>query len=141
MNNITTRDYAIASPFIPHGISVIVNAPSIFEYTAVATPDRHLEAAGHLGADATGATVDDAGEVLSKRLVQLMKDTKMPNGLLELGFTDADIKAMSESSIRQQRAIQNAPRESNLVDMENIYTNAGLCMHCPAQALSQRFRC
>ena len=29
MNNITTADYAISSPFVPHGISVIVNAPSI----------------------------------------------------------------------------------------------------------------
>lgn len=124
MNNITTRDYPIAAPFVPHGISVIVNAPSIFQYLASATPERHLEGADFLGADRKGATPDDAGEVLSKRLIQLMKDTKMPNGLSELGFTQNDIKPMSESSIRQQRAIKNAPRESNLVDMENIYQSA-----------------
>jgi len=45
MNNITTADYKMASPFVPHGISVIVNAPSIFQYTAEATPERHLEGA------------------------------------------------------------------------------------------------
>ena len=34
MNNITTEGYNIGSPFVPHGISVIVSAPSIFQYTA-----------------------------------------------------------------------------------------------------------
>jgi len=124
MNNITTKDYPIAAPFVPHGISVIVNAPSIFEYTASATPERHLEGADFLGADSKGASPDDAGEVLSKRLIQLMKDTHMPNGLSELGFTQKDITPMAESSFRQQRAIKNAPRESNLVDMENMYQSA-----------------
>ncbi len=124
MHDITTRDYPNPEPFVPHGISVIVNAPSIFEYTASATPDRHLEAAQYLNADSQGATIKDAGEVLSKRLIQLMKDTHMPNGLRELGFTHDDIKPMAESSIRQKRAINNAPRESNLVDMENIYQSS-----------------
>jgi len=124
MNNITTDGYNMPSPFVPHGISVIVNAPSIFQYTAAATPERHLEAADFLGADANGAGNEDAGEVLSKRLVQLMKDTHMPNGLTAIGFTEADVKPMAESSIRQQRAIANAPRESNLVDLENMYQGA-----------------
>jgi len=124
MNNITTADYPMPSPFVPHGISVIVNAPSIFQYTAAATPERHLEGAAFLGADSKGATNDDAGEVLSKRLIQLMKDTKMPNGLTDIGFSDKDIKPMAESSFRQQRAINNAPRDSNLVDLENMYTGA-----------------
>lgn len=124
MKDITTSDYPMPSPFVPHGISVIVNAPSIFQYTAVATPERHLEGARFLGADDKGATYDDAGEVLSKRLVQLMKDTGMPNGLNAIGFTEKDVNALTESSIRQQRAIANAPRESNHVDMENMYRSA-----------------
>ncbi len=124
MNNVTTRDYPMPSPFVPHGISVIVNAPSIFEYTAAATPERHLEGAAFLGADSKGATPDDAGEVLSKRLIELMKETKMPNGLTDIGFTEADITPMAESSIRQKRAILNAPRDSNLVDLENMYRGA-----------------
>ena len=124
MKNITTQGYPMPSPFIPHGISVIVNAPSIFQYTAVATPERHLEGARFLGADDHGATHDDAGEVLSKRLIQLMKDTNMPNGLSAIGFTGDDIDNMVTSSARQQRAIANAPRESNQVDLENMYRGA-----------------
>ena len=124
MKDITTEGYAISSPFIPHGISVIVNAPSIFRYTAQATPERHLDGASLLLADAKGATVDDAGEVLANRMVSLMKATGMPNGLTALGFQDSHIEALAASSIRQGRAIGNAPRESNLVDLENMYRGA-----------------
>jgi len=124
MNDITTEGYPIASPFVPHGISVVVNAPAIFKYTAEATQERHMEGALCLGADAKGATAEDAGEVLSKRLIELMRNTQMPNGLSGVGFSKKDIKALAESSARQARAIANAPRDSNVVDIENMYSNA-----------------
>lgn len=124
MRDITTEGYAIKTPFVPHGISVIVTAPACFRYTAEATPERHLEAAGFLQADSKSAGLDDAGEVLSKRMIEMMRQTNIPNGLSGVGFGEADIKAMAASSVRQARAIANAPRESNLVDLENIYTDA-----------------
>lgn len=124
MNNITSEGYPVESPFVPHGISVVVSAPSIFKYTAEAQPERHLEGAGFLGADNKGATPDDAGEVLSKRLIELMRATDIPNGLSGVGFNTDNVKALAESSFRQQRAIANAPRESNLVDLENMYSGA-----------------
>ena len=124
MNDIVTDGYPMSSPFIPHGISVIVSAPSIFQYTAEATPKRHLQGAEFLLADAKGATPDDAGEVLSKRMIELMKATHMPNGLSAVGFKSEHVSALATSSMRQGRAIANAPRESNVVDLENMYTNA-----------------
>ena len=101
-----------------------MSAPACFRYTAEAAPERHLEAAGFLQADQKGAGLEDAGEVLSKRMIELMQQTHMPNGLSGVGFGSADIKAMAASSVRQARAIANAPRESNLVDLENIYADA-----------------
>ena len=101
-----------------------MNAPSIFRYTAEATPERHLEGAACLLADAKGATRDDAGEVLANRLVSLMKATHMPNGLSGVGFDESHITPLAASSVRQGRAIANAPRESNLVDLENMYRSA-----------------
>ncbi len=124
MNDITSKDYQVASPFIPHGISVVVSAPSIFKYTAEAQPERHMEGAAYLGADVKGASTQDAGEVLSKRLIELMRATHIPNGLNAVGFDESHINALAESSFRQQRAIANAPRESNLVDLENMYSGA-----------------
>lgn len=124
MRDIVTDGYAIASPFVPHGISVVVNAPAIFRYTAEATPERHLEGATCLLADTQGATPADAGEVLANRMVELMKATHMPNGLTAIGFKAEHVADLAASSIRQGRAIANAPRESNRVDLENMYSNA-----------------
>jgi alcohol dehydrogenase class IV len=124
MHGITADDYAVASPFIPHGISVITSAPAIFRYTAAGAPQRHLEAANSLGANAWDAGDDEAGEVVAGRIIELMKKTGMPNGIGDLGFGEADVKPLAASSVRQIRAIANAPRETNLQDIENIYADA-----------------
>ena len=124
MRDITTGDYAVESPFIPHGISVIASAPAIFRYTAAGAPERHLEAANSLGANAWDAGPDEAGEVVAGRIIELMKKTDMPDGIGDLGFGEVDVKALAASTIRQGRAIANAPRETNLQDIENIYAAA-----------------
>ena len=124
MKDITTRDYTMESPFIPHGISVVVSAPAIFRYAAEGAPDRHLQAAQYLNADVTDAGKGDAGEIVASRLLELMRATSMPNGLNDLGFSANDVKSLAASSIRQGRAIANAPRETNLQDIENIYSAA-----------------
>jgi len=124
MRDVTTDGYPVASPFVPHGISVIVSAPAIFRYTAVAAPERHFEAAGYLQSDLQGATKHDSGEIIAKRIIELMKKTGVPNGLEGVGFGAEDVAALAVSTVRQVRAIANSPRETNLVDIENIYAAA-----------------
>ncbi len=53
-----------------------------------------------------------------------MRKTGVPAGLQAVGFAPDDVKALAASSARQVRAINNAPRETNLVDIENIYAAA-----------------
>jgi len=124
MQNVTTDGYAVKSPFVPHGISVVVSAPAIFRYTAEAAPERHFEAAGYLQSDLRGAGSEDSGEALAKRLIELMQKTGVPNGLGGVGFGPADVPALAASTARQIRAIANSPRATNLVDIENIYAAA-----------------
>lgn len=124
MDNITTEGYTMESPFIPHGISVVISAPAIFRYLGEGAPERHLQAAGFLAADCLDAGSEDAGEVVATRLIELMQNTQMPNGLNAVGFGSDDIQALARSSIRQTRAIHNAPKVANLTDMESIYAGA-----------------
>ena len=77
-------------PIVPHGMSVILNAPSVFRFTAEACPDRHLLAAEILGADVSRAKLKDAGEILSDRIVELMQRLNVPNGLEGVGYSRSD---------------------------------------------------
>ena len=112
------------APFVPHGIAVIVNSPAVFRYIADAAPERHLEAASNLGADVRDATPDDAGEIVSNRIIELMRAVDMPNGLSGLGFSKGDAAALAKSASRQGRAIANAPKEISLADAQQIFENA-----------------
>ncbi|NNB84090.1 iron-containing alcohol dehydrogenase [Corallococcus exiguus] len=116
--------YPQDEPLVPHGLAVIVNAPAVFRYTASASPERHLEAAGFLGADVRGAGSGDAGEVLAGRVVQLMRAVGVPNGLPGVGYTVADVDALTEGAFPQQRLLQNAPREMTRPVLTQLFRQA-----------------
>ena len=67
---------------VPHGISVVISAPSIFRFTAVINPERHLRCAELLGADVSNAksTGDYAGNLLADEILKLMDATGVPMG-------------------------------------------------------------
>lgn len=124
MHDIITDGYPVESPFVPHGISVMVNAPAIFRYLAEGAPERHLEAASFLGAETGGAAPDEAGEIIAGKMIRLMRDTNGPNGLGGVGFGPGDVQGLAACSIQQTRAIHNAPRVADLQDMERIYSDS-----------------
>jgi len=103
------KGYPEGEPMVPHGISVIVNAPAVFRATAATSPERHVEAAGWLGADVRGATPADAGEVLAGRIQVLMRALDLPNGTGGVGYQAKDTPALVAGTLPQQRLLQNAP--------------------------------
>jgi len=94
---------------VPHGIAVVVNAPTVFRYTGKVDPARHLRGAEALEVDISGASREDAGRVLADRIVALMRLLGMPNGLGAMGFGSEQIPALVEGTLAQQRLTQLAP--------------------------------
>eukprot|EP00937_MAST-01D_sp_MAST-1D-sp2_P006179 g6179.t1 len=109
---------------VPHGMSVILNAPACFRFTAGACPDRHLRAAEALGADVRGAGPGDAGEVLAGRVVELMQACAMPSGLRAVGYGEGDIGALVDGAWPQQRLLSNAPVEVQRQDLSHLFGDA-----------------
>ena len=91
-------------------MSVILNAPAVFRFTAQACPDRHLIAAEILGADVSRAKPEDAGKILSDQLVTVMQRLKMPNGLSSVGYAKSDIPALVQGTLPQARVTKLSPR-------------------------------
>ncbi len=116
--------YPKDAPICPHGMSVIVNAPAVFRLTAPAAAKRHLEAAAWLGFDNRGAGDDDAGDVISERLIQMMKATDMPNGIGGVGYNAADIGPLTEGAFPQKRLLDNAPMEITKETLTGLYQEA-----------------
>jgi hydroxyacid-oxoacid transhydrogenase len=116
--------YAAAHPLVPHGISVILNAPAVFRFTAPANPDRHLEAAEALGANVTGVKRDDAGRVLADRITWFMRELKVPNGLTAIGYSSSDIGALVEGTLPQHRVTKLSPRPANEDDLARLFEEA-----------------
>jgi alcohol dehydrogenase class IV len=124
-----TRDfhpegYPAGKTLVPHGMAVVLNNPSVWRYTAPCSPERHLHGAACLGAETRDARPEDAGEALSKRVIEMMRATGMPNGLADLGFTLADVDALATGSEPQYRVIRNAPKEVTRDDLKNLFTAA-----------------
>ena len=116
--------YAADHPLVPHGISVILNAPAVFRFTASANPARHLQAAEALGADVSRASPDDAGAILADRITWFMQELDVPNGLRALGYTTADIPALVAGTLPQHRVTKLSPRPAGEGDLARLFEQA-----------------
>jgi len=117
--------YPEDEPICPHGISVIVDVPSVVRFTAPTMPARHLEIAQLLGADTWEAGEEDAGEVLAGHIIQMMRDAEMPSGIGALGYGEDDIAGLAEGAWAQQRLLANSPVAVDEERLRGLYRGAG----------------
>jgi hydroxyacid-oxoacid transhydrogenase len=119
--------YKVDHPIVPHGMAVIVNAPAVFRYTASTNPQLHLQAASLMGVDTRGASPDDAGELVAQALVDIMRQTGMPNGLADLGYSEADVDKLVEGTLPQHRVTKLSPRPASADDLRQLFLNSMRC--------------
>ena len=101
--------FDVDHPMIPHGMSVILHTPAVVRLTAPADPARHLQAAEALGVDIADVPPEEAGEVLANRIIQLMRQLGMPDGIAAVGYTEADIPELVAGTLPQHRITKLSP--------------------------------
>jgi len=116
--------YVSDHPIIPHGMSVILNAPAVFRFTAPANPERHLYAAGLMGADLSVAKPEQAGELLVSEIIDLMRKSGMPNGLSAVGYERSDIPQLVAGTLPQHRVTKLSPRPFNEDDLTRLFMDS-----------------
>ena len=99
--------YPDDEPMVPHGMAVSLTAPEAFRFTFEASPQRHLRAASLL---APGEDLPDGAAALPSALASLMRDIDIPAGVAAVGFLDADVDALVDGALKQQRLLATAPR-------------------------------
>jgi len=116
--------YPRDTPLVPHGISVAVMAPSVFQYTGSACPERHLQAAEAFGADVTNARPEDSGKTLADQLRLFLRKLDVPNGIKALGYEYSDIPKMVHCTLPQHRVLKLAPLPTGEEALSKIFEGA-----------------
>ncbi len=105
--------YPAGRPLVPHGVSVILNAPAVFEFTETACPDRHQTAAKILG-----------GRTVPEEITRLINDLRLPDGLRGVGYSDSDIPALVKGTLPQHRVTKLCPRPFSEDDLARMFERA-----------------
>jgi hydroxyacid-oxoacid transhydrogenase len=121
VHNYVPEGYPQDRPLIPHGMSVIMNAPAVFRFTAPANPQMHLYAASLMGVDISKAKPEEAGELLAGAIIDLMKKTGMPNGLGAIGYGPQDIEDLVAGTLPQHRVTKLSPRPAEAEDLVKLF--------------------
>ena len=119
--------YPAGHPIAPHGMSVVLNAPAVFRFTAPTNPELHLYAAGLMGMDTSGASREDAGALLASAIVDVMRRVGVPNGLKAIGFGPGDIDALVAGAMLQKRLIGLSPRQATAEDFKQLFMDSLTC--------------
>ena len=118
------QGYRTRHAMVPHGMAVILTAPSAFRFTYTSASERHLRAAELMGASVSGLSEAERREALPRALISLMRDIGMPNGLTAVGYTERDIPALVGGTLKQPRLLAGAPRTVDGLDLDWILRDA-----------------
>ena len=116
--------YPQDAPLVPHGMSVILNAPAVFRFTAPTNPQRHLHAARLMGQDVRGASPEDAGDLLADAIVALMRRLNVPNGLSAIGYSEEDLGRLVEGTLPQHRVVKLSPRPVGAEELRGLFRDS-----------------
>ncbi|KIO12955.1 hypothetical protein M404DRAFT_123702 [Pisolithus tinctorius Marx 270] len=107
--------YQVNHPIIPHGISVALTGPAVFQFTAPSSPDRHREALAIFNnttvTDPSITSIPDSeiGAHLYESIARFLDGLGVPRGLKAVGYTKEDVPMLVDGTIPQRRVLDLAP--------------------------------
>jgi len=121
--------YPADRPLVPHGMSVVLDAPAVFRFTAPAGPERHLYAAQLMGLDTSevdpaGPDAAGGGELLAGALIALMRKAGLPNGLSAVGYGPQDVDDLVAGTLPQHTVTKLSPRPASADDLRGLFLDS-----------------
>ncbi|EKM80287.1 hypothetical protein AGABI1DRAFT_113486 [Agaricus bisporus var. burnettii JB137-S8] len=116
--------YVVDTPIIPHGVSVALTGPAVFQFTAPSAPDRHREALAIFKQTTTSDPSisripnSDIGNHLYEAIAQFLDRLDVPRGLKAVGYTKSDVGKLVEGTIPQRRVLDLAPGIGDVVGFD-----------------------
>ncbi|KIM90795.1 hypothetical protein PILCRDRAFT_94495 [Piloderma croceum F 1598] len=107
--------YVTDLPIIPHGISVALTGPAVFQFTAPSSPDRHREALAIFGSTTvtdpsiTSIPDRDIGAHLYEAIARFLDNLGVPRGLKAVGYKSSDVGMLVKGTLPQRRVLDLAP--------------------------------
>ena len=114
------KGYPTEKPIIPHGLSVIINAPAVFRFTYDSDPNRHNYLASLMGV----TKPESSKESLSIAIIDLLKKLNMPNGLNSLGYNSSDIPKLVDATLPQHRVTKLSPIKIGKQELEKLFSES-----------------
>ncbi|KAJ7700088.1 iron-containing alcohol dehydrogenase 1 [Mycena rosella] len=113
--------YVNAHPIIPHGVSVAITGPAVFQFTAPSAPDRHRQVLAIFHSttvsDSSITRIPDSeiGAHLYDTIARFLDGLGVPRGLKALGYTASDIDMLVDGTLPQRRVLDLAPGIGDVV--------------------------
>jgi hydroxyacid-oxoacid transhydrogenase len=65
--------------------------------------------------------LEDAGEILARRVIHFMRLLNMPSGLAAVGYTESDIPALVKGTLPQHRVTKLSPRLAGEAELTDLF--------------------
>ncbi|KAI0307098.1 iron-containing alcohol dehydrogenase 1 [Multifurca ochricompacta] len=100
--------YLVDHPIIPHGISVALTGPAVFQFTAPSSPEKHRQA---LAVFKQTTPLDQSITSIPDAIASFLDGLGVPRGLEAVGYTKADVPMLVEGTLPQRHVAGEDGRE------------------------------
>ena len=117
--------YVTDHPLVPHGLSVILNAPAVFRFTAASSPQRHLQAADALGVEIAHSSARRSRAGLSRiGSPGSCSGSGSPTACARLATPRRTSRRWSEGTLLQRRLTTLSPRPAGVEELTAMFEEA-----------------